>query len=242
MWSSSSTTKPSVSSVRQIVDTINRRETPNSISLSDCQRSARSLSFVSYRTRASLCTCVSFAFWNIYLRLNTFATFALNVSCLPLISCACAVRWFRAPFQCKCTVFQVHLWSAGIANRASNFEACTRNGVKCAHLLGFWPVLQEARCFHVLRILTCTVPLCNTQWQFHSATTNLLILENNVTPVPYTPLLHRAVVIWPVWYSMAIMWILRAVPSAIKHPRTRSTTARQVSNAHERDLVTNQKV
>jgi len=29
---------------------------------------------------------------------------------------------------------------------------------------------------------------------------------------------------------------------AIKHPRTRSTAARQVSNAHERDLVTNQNV
>ena len=29
---------------------------------------------------------------------------------------------------------------------------------------------------------------------------------------------------------------------AIKRPRTRSTTARQVSNAHERDLVTNQNV
>jgi len=29
---------------------------------------------------------------------------------------------------------------------------------------------------------------------------------------------------------------------AIKRPRTRSTAARQVSNAHERDLVTNQKI
>jgi len=29
---------------------------------------------------------------------------------------------------------------------------------------------------------------------------------------------------------------------AIKHPRTRSADARQVSNAHERDLVTFQKV
>jgi len=32
------------------------------------------------------------------------------------------------------------------------------------------------------------------------------------------------------------------VAKAIKRPRTRSTAARQVSNAHERDLVTNQNV
>ena len=32
------------------------------------------------------------------------------------------------------------------------------------------------------------------------------------------------------------------VPEAIKRPRTRSTAARQVSNAHHRDLVTNQNV
>jgi len=32
------------------------------------------------------------------------------------------------------------------------------------------------------------------------------------------------------------------VCAAIKRPRTRSATARQVSNAHERDLVTNQNV
>jgi len=30
------------------------------------------------------------------------------------------------------------------------------------------------------------------------------------------------------------------LPEAIKRPRTRSAAARQVSNAHERDLVTNQ--
>jgi len=35
---------------------------------------------------------------------------------------------------------------------------------------------------------------------------------------------------------------LQCVTRAIKRPRTRSTAARQVSNAHERDLVTNQNV
>jgi len=34
----------------------------------------------------------------------------------------------------------------------------------------------------------------------------------------------------------------KALEEAIKRPRTRSTAARQVSNTHERDLVTNQNV
>ena len=60
LWLSSSITKPSIASVQRILDTINRRESPNVVSLSDCQRSARSLLFLSHRKHAILGSWVSF--------------------------------------------------------------------------------------------------------------------------------------------------------------------------------------
>ena len=42
--------------------------------------------------------------------------------------------------------------------------------------------------------------------------------------------------------SGAVVSTLRVLRKAIKRPRTRSATARPVSNAHKRDLVTNQNI
>jgi len=42
--------------------------------------------------------------------------------------------------------------------------------------------------------------------------------------------------------SASLGYPLSISNEAIKRPRTRSTAARQVSNAHERDIVTNQNV
>ena len=78
-----------------------------------------------------------------------------------------------------------------------------------------WLVTLKAHWFHVLGIVTLIVPLRSKLWRFPSATTNSWNPVNSVTLVPSTPLLHHAAVILPVCYSMAIMWILRAEPSAV---------------------------
>ena len=68
LWLSTSLTKPSISSVKRILDTINRRESPNVVSLSDCQKSARSFLCHVERTRVSfsfpkcVCLCTSTCF------------------------------------------------------------------------------------------------------------------------------------------------------------------------------------
>jgi len=41
LWLSSAMTKPSMASVQRTLNTINRRESPNAVSLLDCQESAR---------------------------------------------------------------------------------------------------------------------------------------------------------------------------------------------------------
>ena len=70
LWLSTSLTKPSISSVKRILDTINRRESPNVVSLSDCQKSARSFLCHVERTR------VSFSFPNVcvYVHLPVLCT------------------------------------------------------------------------------------------------------------------------------------------------------------------------
>jgi len=71
-------------SVQRILDTINRRESPNVVSLSDCQRSARSLSFLSHRTHASLGLWVPFH----------------SPMCVCVCVCACTCLYLSNVFAC----------------------------------------------------------------------------------------------------------------------------------------------